>query len=180
MFLSLIIITDVVEQKLLQQYRITDCVVLLDRLEDEIAKPIRKRKFLLAPEISTERSNKCWISTPASTVDNSVEALTAFAEYQDRNGIVLPKKRRLNVRRERAKSMYVERPLQFNNAGRKKMTMDDMHSEFSEKYNRPNRGLKPGSDRQLPEPQPRPIPECQKILNELKTKLAAKTAKNST
>lgn len=101
---------------------------------------------------------------PASTAKNSAEG----------NDVLPPKGARRNVRRERAKSMYVERPLQFNNAGKEKTTMDDMHREFAEMYGRPNRGLRPCCDRQAPEAQPRPISECQKIFNEFKAKLAAR------
>lgn len=59
-------------------------------------------------------------------------------------------------------------------AGNKMSTMDDMHHELSEKFNSPERGLRPSTNRQLPEPQPKPLSEFQKIYNEIKTKLLAK------
>lgn len=169
---------DVINLKALQQYRIRDCAVRLDRLKGGIVKPFCKKKNLLTPDINTVRSNESmWITAPASEFnrENATKALAGLIEYQHQNGIEPPQKNRKNVRRERAKSMYLERPLQDDdNTANRKNTLDDMHLELAERYSRSNRGLTPSSERQLAEPQPKPISEFQRIYNEFLEKLAAK------
>lgn len=79
------------------------------------------------------------------------------------------------MKRNRSKSMFVELAEQQLEVDKK--TMDDLHEEFSAKYNSPNRGLKPSADRQLREPLPMDVPEGREIFEELKLKLQAKNAK---
>lgn len=79
------------------------------------------------------------------------------------------------MKRQRAKSMFDE-PAKQRGAGNNK-TMEDLHLEFSEKYQSMNRGLKPSADRQLREPLPAVVPESRKIFEELKAILRAKNAK---
>lgn len=57
------------------------------------------------------------------------------------------------------------------------LTVDDMHSELAERYNSPNRGLKPSSLRQLTELQTKPLSDNEKFFIELRAKLAEKITK---
>lgn len=61
---------------------------------------------------------------------------------------------------------------------KKKTTMDDMHSELREKYESPNRGLKPIAQRALSDPLPKPGSAFQQIFDDFKAKIQAKSAKN--
>lgn len=55
-----------------------------------------------------------------------------------------------------------------------KATMEDLHIEFLEKSNAPNRGLKPGHLRKLPDAEPKPKSDFQKLHDQFKAKLASK------
>lgn len=57
-----------------------------------------------------------------------------------------------------------------------KFTLDDMHVEFTGKYNRQNKGLKPCDSRELPEPQAEPLSEFQKMFIKIRAKIDAKNA----
>lgn len=131
-----------------------------------------KKILQLAPKIVPVRFNVSWISTPSSTKENSAEALSALEVYRHQNGVVQSLAGTKNVKRQRAKSMFVER----SHSQSVKFSMDDMHHEFTARYNSPNRGLKSNADRQLAEAQPQPLSDCQKIYNELKARLLAKRA----
>lgn len=78
------------------------------------------------------------------------------------------------AKRQRAKSMFIVPAVPSNNVDIKKFTMDDLNLEFTKKYKSHNRGLKPGPERQLREPPPQKMSECQKIYEEFKAKLQAK------
>lgn len=71
------------------------------------------------------------------------------------------------VKRGRSQSM-------FSSVHGNGHTMDDMHLEFNTKYNSPNRGLKPSSERRLRETPPKKLSACEKIHAELKLKFAEK------
>lgn len=164
----------VIEKAITKKLNFSDCVFHLNRLtEDDIREAIVKEKLRLVPKIGTVRSNVCWLPTLSSTKKILAEALITLGDYRDNNGI-LPSVARRNVERQRAKSMIVSRTDQSNNSGANLFTMDDMHLEFKEKYSRPNRGLKPRSDRQLLRPQLRPkaTSECQQIYQEFQAKIA--------
>lgn len=62
------------------------------------------------------------------------------------------------------------------NIAQEKPTMDDMHAEFHQKCNSPNRGLKPGNQRILPDVRPETLSDFQKLQNEFKAKVVAKNA----
>lgn len=81
------------------------------------------------------------------------------------------------IKRQRAKSMFVELAERQMGTEKKKTTMDDFHLEFSAKFNSPNRGLKSSADRQLREPKSKDVPQCRKIFDEFKVKLLAKNAR---
>lgn len=68
--------------------------------------------------------------------------------------------------------MFVQR----KNATAKETTMDDMHLELSGKYESPNRGLKPSTERQLSDPIQKPVSDFQKMFEEFKARLQAKSA----
>lgn len=74
--------------------------------------------------------------------------------------------------------MFVEPIKQATTVCQNNSTLDDMHVEFSAKYARFNHGLKPSTSRQLPELEPQPISEWQKLHEEFKAKLDAKKRKN--
>lgn len=122
---------------------------------------------MASPQDKTFRSNVSWIPNSSQVKKNSADALSALDTYRDRNG-VLPRVGKKNVIRQRAKSMFVE-------TNKMNYTMDDMHVEFKERFNSPNRGLKPGTERRLSKLQP-VHSECQNIYDELQAKLAAKRA----
>lgn len=86
------------------------------------------------------------------------------------------------AKRQRAKSMFVEPNVQPNNVCKDidQFTLDEMHFEFSARYASPNRGLKPSTSRQLPEPQSKPVFEWEKLGCELTTKLSTRKAKEQT
>lgn len=155
-------------QALFQKHGIRDCVVKIDRMsENDILNVLPKKSFRLTPTTGTPRKNVSWIPASSSTQGNSTDALYALDIHRNRNDVV-PRVVVKNVKRQRAKSMFAERANKF--------TIDDLHVEFTEKYSSPNRGLKPGNGRQLLEPRPKPLSECQRIHGELQAKLAAKRA----
>lgn len=78
------------------------------------------------------------------------------------------------MKRQRAKSVFAEPAEHQMEAKKKKVTLDDMHVEFSAKYNSPNRGLKPSTDRQLRDPPPKAVPEGREFFEELKAILQEK------
>lgn len=53
-------------------------------------------------------------------------------------------------------------------------TIEDMHTEFNQKYNSPNRGLKLSTERQLGKTPPKKLSACEKIYEELKLKIVEK------
>lgn len=65
----------------------------------------------------------------------------------------------------------------FSNVNGNEHTIDDMHLEFNEKYNSPNRGLKPSSERRLRGTPPKKLSACEKIHEELMLKFAEKKNK---
>lgn len=87
------------------------------------------------------------------------------------------KSNKVPMKRQRVKSMFADRAEQQTGAKKKKITLDDMHLEFSAKYNSPNRGLKSSANRQLREPPPNVVPEGRKFFEELKAKLQEKNSK---
>lgn len=144
--------------------------------ETDILTATQKKTLCLKPKIINVRQNVSWLPTSSSTKKNSVDAVSALATYHHQHSIAQPVAKK-NVKRQRAKSMFAERNWQPGNTREKKSTIDDMHLELSARYNSPKKGLKPSTERQLPELQPPPLSEFQKIYNELKAKLAAKKAK---
>lgn len=156
------------------EHRIRDCCVKIERLTDsDIHKATTQKKVLqLATSVTTLRSNVMWIPTSSQIQKNSTGALSALNTYRDKFGVASSVGQK-NVIRNRVKSLFIEKPNQFDNE--KKLTMDDLHIEFNKKYSSPNRGLKSNFPRQLPKLQPQ-LSECQKIYNELNAKLAAKRA----
>lgn len=163
-------------EALFQKHGIRNCFVKLDRLSDkDIQEVAPKKKLQLAPKTGSVRSNVSWLPASTSTQQNSADALSALSIYHDQNGIV-PRVDKKSVKRQRAKSMFVDRTCQPNNAGQNQFTMDDLHVEFTERYSSPNRGLKPSNQRHLSEAQPQQLSDSQKIYNELRAKLAARKA----
>lgn len=81
------------------------------------------------------------------------------------------------AKRERALSTHVEKMNSSKNDDGKTATMEDMHDEFHKKCDSPNRGLKPGHLRKLPEAEPQPLNDFQKLQLEYKTKLALEKLK---
>lgn len=150
-----------------------DCVVRVNRMTsiDDIKK--KSKRFLLPSNVGTVRSNVIWIPAPSSTLKNSAAALSALTDYRKRNGIELSYAGK-NRRRQRAKSMFFESTYQMENTNGHNFTMDDMHVELAGKFNSPNHGLKPCSSRQVPEPQSKPLSQCEIFFMEMKAKLAAK------
>lgn len=150
-----------------------DCVVRVNRMTsiDDIKK--KTKRFLLPSNVETVRSNVIWIPAPSSTLKNTAAALSALTDYRQRNGIELPYAGQ-NKRRQRAKSMFFESTNQMENTNGHNFTMDDMHVELAGKFNSPNLGLKPCSSRRIPEPQSRPLSQCENFFMEMKAKLAAK------
>lgn len=136
---------------------------------------VAKKTPRLMPNTGTLRSDVCWLPAPSATKNNTAEALDELANYTAKNNIGPPPKK--NIRRQRAKSMFQDRSEQPIDLNEKAFTMDDMHSEFKAKYNRPNRGLKPSDHRQLDEPQPQALSQRQRIYQELQAKIAAKATK---
>lgn len=155
---------------LLEKHGIRDCFVRLDCLDvSEIPKLSPKKMFLLAPQNKSARLNVSWLHNQSSSQQNS-EALSSLAVYQVQNDVVPPVAHK-NVRRERAKSMFVDNPTT------KQTTMDDMHLELHTKFGSPNRGLKSANNRQLGERKPEPLSEWQKLQEEFKKKVEAIKAK---
>lgn len=168
---------DTFEKALLKYHRIRDCVVRLERLDlDDIIRKSTSQKLLLKPQAASIRSNVSWMPTTSSTRKNSSEALFALSIYHKKIDFT-PTVAGKNVKRQRAKSMYTERAVRPQKDGGKNVTIDDLNLEFNERYNRPNRGLKPASDRQLPQLPSKPITQYQKIFNEFLEKVAAKENK---
>lgn len=163
----------VYRRALLRSHGIRDCFVKIDRMSVNIIKEMapKKKLILASPQDKTFRSNVSWLPNSSQVKKNSAGALSALDTYRDRNG-VLPRVGKKNVIRQRAKSMFVEKNSQSNEV---KYTMDDMHVEFKQKYNSPNRGLKPGTERRLSKLQPEHS-QCQNIYEELQVKLATKRA----
>lgn len=134
-----------------------DCVIRLDRLtQNDILEATRTKKRLLLPTSESVRSNVSWLPV-LSTIENSVSTLSELAVYQ------------INKRRYRTKSMI--------KANTPNITLDDMHFELAERYNSPNRGLKPSSSRQVAELQTKPLPDNEKFYIELRAKLTEKMSK---
>lgn len=73
--------------------------------------------------------------------------------------------------------MFAERIDDTNDAGKNAQTMDDIYLNLNMKSNSNNRELKPGSERQLSEMQPKPTPKYQSIFEEIKAKLEEKRSK---
>lgn len=61
----------------------------------------------------------------------------------------------------------------------KQATMDDMHSEFFQKCNLSNRGLKPMLQRKIPDAKPEQKSIFQEIHEEFKSKIAARDMKRN-
>lgn len=144
-----------------QKHRIRECSIRLARLNNnDIANASSKKKLFLKKTNIDVSANVSWIPTASSyvTVNHSAVALPSL---------------RKNIRRQRAKSMFVDRPVQPHE-DEKNITLDDMLMEFRKRYNSFNRGLKPSSDRRMPPPPSKPLTPCEKIFNEMKVKLAAK------
>lgn len=78
--------------------------------------------------------------------------------------------------RQRALSLYAEKAPKDT---AEKKSMDDMHIEFFNKLNSPNRGLKRGHQRKLPDVEPKPMSDFQKIHAEFIAKIASKNAKRN-
>lgn len=55
--------------------------------------------------------------------------------------------------------------------------MQEMHDEFLAKYDEPNRGLKPESERWLPGAKSQQHPEWKRLFDEFQAKCATKNAK---
>lgn len=162
---------------LLRKYAIKDCFVRLDRLEGNGIIEAPPQKLLrLESKHESVRSNVSWMPAPSSISQNAADALAALAMYQQENRVVAPIARKC-VKRHRAKSMFAESTWQsHNSSGAKRFSIDDMHVELQEKMNRPNKGLKPCGDRQLPERSPSPISHMQKMMNEIKATFLARKA----
>lgn len=164
------------QQALLREYGIRNCVVRLDRLAENDILIATQKKLRLEPKMKNVRLNVSWLPAPSSTKKNSVEALSTLDSYRHQNSIVKTVGGK-NVKRQRAKSMFIESNSWSNNKDRKKATMDDMHLELAKMYSSPKRGLKLSTNRQLPELQPQPLSDFQKMANELKAKVEAKKVK---
>lgn len=81
------------------------------------------------------------------------------------------------MRHQRSLSLYAEPAPK--NTDKKKATIEDLHIEFFEKCNSPNRGLKPGHQRKLPVAEPEPKSDFQKLQEQLKAKIRSKNAKQN-
>lgn len=81
--------------------------------------------------------------------------------------------------RQRASSMYADVVNPPSNGNEKKATLDDMHVEFFKKCDSPNRGLKPGHQRRLPDAEPKPLSDFHKMHEHFKAKLALRNAKQN-
>lgn len=145
-----------------------DCVIRLDRLtQNDILEATRNKKRLLLPTSESVRSNVSWLPV-LSTIENSVSTLSELAVYREKNGFE-PALHQINKRRYRTKSMI--------KANTPNITLDDMHFELAERYNSPNRGLKPSSSRQVAELQTKPLSDNEKFYIELRAKLTEKMSK---
>lgn len=159
---------------LFRKYDIRECAVQLERMsESQLSKLAPKKKLSLLSKVGSPRWNISWMPNKSATRKNSSEALSALDKYRLGNGVVSRTDGR-NVIRQRAKSLFVDNVRPTDSA--KNITMDDFHVEFNDRYNKPNRGLKTLDERHVPEHQPRPLSEFEKIRNELKAKLEAKKA----
>lgn len=151
---------------LLRKYNIRDCSVPLDRL--------RTKKELLPSERNL-RSEVSWLPTKSAVSKNSSDALSGLAVYQKKNGI-MPAVARKNVRRQRAKSMFLCRGKDdglSNDMNGIVHSKDDL-SELHAKFKIPHFGLKPSGDRLLkPKLQSQQF-DFQKIFVELKKKVESK------
>lgn len=162
------------EKALLEKYGIRNCVVRLVPFDPAEVIPKKAPENLrLTPQKKSLQSNVSWMPLPSTTQQNSSEALSSLATYHKEINFK-PTVTGKNMRRQRAKSVFVESILEPNDANDGNVTMDDLHMEFRGRYNSPNRGLKLASERQIPEAQPKPISQYQKIYDEFVQKLAAK------
>lgn len=152
-----------------KKYGIKNCMVQLHRI-DEKDKPNLSQDLSLKP-IGNVRSNSniSWFPGPSQMRKNLDVARSSLAAYQTQNRVAL----KAAAKRQRAKSMFAEQP---SGSCKRKVTLDDLHVEFSAKYNSANRGLKPRHECQLSKPQPDTASEFQKIYDEFKAKLNAKNA----
>lgn len=162
---------------MLEKYGIPNCVVRLQRFVP--AKKKTPENLRLTPQKKSLRSNVSWMPVSSSTQQHSSEALSSLATYHKEIDF-MPTITGKNVRRQRAKSMFVESNDENDEtvANEGKPTMDDLHMEFRGRYDSPNRGLKPAKERQLPDTPAKPISQFQKVYNELMEKLAAKKNNN--
>lgn len=161
------------------KHGIRGCFVRVDCLTDsDIAKYTHPKKKLL-PSKGKLRSEVGWLPTSSTVSVNSSEAISTLAVYHEQNDIV-PQVARRNIRRQRAKSMFANRPNhddQSNDMNRMKYSKDDM-SELQAKFNSPNFGLKSSRDRSLgPKPQP-PLSDWQKMFMQFKARVDSKLAEN--
>lgn len=156
-------------QALFGKYGIRECFVKLERISDE--KQAAKSTNQLIPTAAPLRAQVSWLPAPSATRRKSVVALSELEKYREKNDVV-PRIVGRNIIRQRAKSIFAENP--------RPSTINDLNQEFVEKYNSPNHGLKPCSERQLYGTQisgAQKITDCQKIRNEFEAKLAAKKAR---
>lgn len=149
------------------QHQIRDCSVRLERIlvEKGIGKTSPKKKRLLLDNSATSNLKVSWMQSKSSAPQNS-QALSLLAAYQAKHDIAQPRTKK-NVRRERAKSMLIDRP---------RPTIDDMNEEFHVKFATPNHGLRPVSSI-MAQTKDQAITEWKKIHHEIHQKLQAKQSK---
>lgn len=166
---------------LFEKHGIRNCSVRINRsLNPKIPMASSKKKLLPSPGNSC--SNVFWLPTSSSAMSsalaNTSRALGMLADYQEKNNIVRPIARQ-NVRRQRAKSMFVDRAIhddQSDDINRMKYGKCDL-SELQEKFKSRNFGLKPACDRLLAPAQQQPLSQWQKMMNEFKERIELKLAK---
>lgn len=161
---------------LFRQYHIRDCFVRITRSNDflKVSEASSRELRLLVPKTGTRPNlNSSWMLAESPMRQNkSIDSLSELASYQQKHCVVKPPMK--CARRRRAQSMLVSSNSRKCYESKNNATLDDLHQEFHGKFNLPNRGLKPSNQRHLNDPQQQPLTDCQKILYELRAKLAGK------
>lgn len=156
-FVSVYIENAVFRKALMRYHRIRDCSVRINRCNMSKIPIKSTNKELRAVPNKNIYSNIAWL--PSST-HRSDGMLSALASYQMQNSVVPSVS--IKKRQFRNKTVFV------------KPTPGDLESEFLEKINLPNKGLKPVSHRQLSAPKEQPLSIWEKMVIEFKAKIKTK------
>lgn len=153
---------DVFRKAIFEKYRISDCVVRLDR-----KLPNSNENIHLAPEGSIRSKAICF---PSSVLEKSSEALTSLATYREEHSLV-PFGNKKNVTRVRTKSMFANRDETADEESTR-YSLEDLNTEFRLKFSSPNRGLKPIE--QPAQKLQQPLSQWQIIQKEFQNRIQAK------